>query len=91
MTQAPPDCDALCALFDELFLASENTRLVKGGDEPVYLAPPVIAELEYGVHRARTAAQRNRRASALARPGAVRPPCARPSCRSSRRRSRPGE
>jgi elongation factor P hydroxylase len=34
---SPPDCDALCALFDELFLASENTRLVKGGDEPVYL------------------------------------------------------
>ena len=33
----PPDCDALCALFDELFLASENTRLVQGGDEPVYL------------------------------------------------------
>lgn len=34
---SPPDCDALCALFDELFLASENTRLVRGGDEPVYL------------------------------------------------------
>ena len=33
----PPDCDALCTLFDELFLASENTRLVQGGDEPVYL------------------------------------------------------
>lgn len=37
-----PDCEALCALFDELFLASENTRLVKGGDEPVYL--PADAE-----------------------------------------------
>lgn len=37
------------------------------GDEPVYAAPAVIAELEYGVHRARTAAQRNKRASAVAR------------------------
>ena len=37
------------------------------GEEPVYVAPPIIAELEYGVHRARTAAQRNRRASAVAR------------------------
>jgi len=37
------------------------------GDEPVYLVPPVIAELEYGVHRARASAQRNKRASALAR------------------------
>ncbi|MFO7899466.1 MAG: PIN domain-containing protein [Planctomycetota bacterium] len=37
------------------------------GDEPVYLAPPVIAELEYGVNRARTAAQRNKRAAALAK------------------------
>jgi len=37
------------------------------GDEPVYLAPPVIAELEYGVNRARTPAQRNKRAAALAK------------------------
>lgn len=37
------------------------------GDEPVYLAPPILAELEYGVQRARTAAQRNQRAAALAR------------------------
>ena len=37
------------------------------GIEPVYLVPPVVAELEYGVHRARTAAQRNKRASAVAR------------------------
>ena len=37
------------------------------GDEPVYVAPPILAELEYGVHRAETPAQRNRRASALAR------------------------
>ena len=37
------------------------------GGEPVYLVPPVLAELEYGVHRARTPAQRNRRASAVAR------------------------
>ncbi len=37
------------------------------GEEPVYLAPPVIAELQYGLHRAPNAAARNRRASALAR------------------------
>ena len=37
------------------------------GSEPVYLAPPVIAELEYGVHRAPDPAQKNRRAAALAR------------------------
>ena len=37
------------------------------GDEPVYVAPPVMAELEYGVSKAKTAAQRNRRASAVAR------------------------
>ncbi|MCI0613521.1 PIN domain-containing protein [bacterium] len=37
------------------------------GDEPVYLTPPVIAELEYGLHHTKDAAQRNRRAAALAR------------------------
>ncbi len=37
------------------------------GDEPVYLAPPVIAELEYGLHRANDPGQRNRRAAAFAR------------------------
>jgi predicted nucleic acid-binding protein len=37
------------------------------GTEPVYLAPPVIAELQYGVDRAPDAAARARRASALAR------------------------
>ena len=37
------------------------------GDEPVYVVPPVIAELEYGVHRAKTDDQRSRRASAVAR------------------------
>ena len=37
------------------------------GEEPVYLAPPVIAELEYGVLRAVDDDQRARRASALAR------------------------
>jgi len=37
------------------------------GDEPVYLAPPVLAELEYGIHRAKTADQRHRRAAAVAR------------------------
>jgi predicted nucleic acid-binding protein len=36
-------------------------------DEPVYLAPPVIAELQYGVERAPDAASRQRRASALTR------------------------
>lgn len=37
------------------------------GDEPVYLAPPVIAELEYGVERATDAASRNKRFAAFAR------------------------
>jgi len=37
------------------------------GREPVYIVPPVLAELEYGVHRAQTDDQRARRASALAR------------------------
>ena len=36
-------------------------------DEPVYLAPPVLAELEYGVWRALTLDQRHRRAAAIAR------------------------
>jgi predicted nucleic acid-binding protein len=37
------------------------------GEEPVYLTPPVIAELQYGVQRAPDAASRNRWTSALAR------------------------
>lgn len=37
------------------------------GNEPVYLTPITMAELEYGVLRARTLAERNRRAAALAR------------------------
>lgn len=37
------------------------------GEDPVYLAPPVVAELEYGVNRAQTPVQRNKRAAALAR------------------------
>lgn len=37
------------------------------GDHPVYLAPPVLAELEYGIHRAKTAGQRLRRTAAVAR------------------------
>ena len=37
------------------------------GENPVFLTPPVVAELEYGVCRATNAAQRNRRISALAR------------------------
>ncbi len=36
-------------------------------NEPVYLVPPVVAELEYGVCRAKTEAQKNRRISALAK------------------------
>lgn len=36
-------------------------------DEPVYLAPPVLAELEYGVQRARMPDQRHKRAAAVAR------------------------
>lgn len=37
------------------------------GDEPVFLTPPVIAELKYGIHRAGNLAQRYKRESALAR------------------------
>jgi predicted nucleic acid-binding protein len=37
------------------------------GEEPVYLAPPVIAELQYGMERSPDASARARRASALAR------------------------
>lgn len=37
------------------------------GTEAVYLAPPIIAELEYGLHQTKDAAQRNRRAAAFAR------------------------
>jgi len=37
------------------------------GNDEVYLVPPVLAELEYGVNRARTAEQRARRQSALVR------------------------
>lgn len=36
-------------------------------NDDVYLAPPIIAELEYGVSRAKTAAQRNKRLSAIAK------------------------
>ncbi|MBK6287338.1 MAG: elongation factor P hydroxylase [Gammaproteobacteria bacterium] len=34
---AAPDARQLCALFDELFGASENTCLVAGGEEPLYV------------------------------------------------------
>lgn len=37
------------------------------GEEPVYLAPPVLAEIQYGVERAKTATQHQKRAAALAR------------------------
>jgi predicted nucleic acid-binding protein len=36
-------------------------------NDAVYLAPPVVAELEYGVSRAKTDDQRNRRTAALAK------------------------
>ena len=32
-----PDVEPLMALFDQTFLGRFNTRLVRGGDEPVYL------------------------------------------------------
>jgi len=35
------------------------------GNLPVFLTPPVLAELEYGVHRATTDAQRIRRMNAM--------------------------
>ena len=60
-------------LDTSIWIEVERGRISPGdvasvtGDEPVYLVPPVIAELEYGVHRAATPAQRNRRASAVAR------------------------
>ena len=37
------------------------------GNDAVYLVPPVVAELEYGVMRAQTEAQRNRRLAAVAK------------------------
>lgn len=37
------------------------------GDDPIYSAPPIIAELEYGVNRASTPTQKLKRASAVAR------------------------
>ena len=43
------------------------------GAEAVFLTPVTIAELKYGVRRARTPAERTRRAAALAR--IVRKPC----------------
>jgi len=39
------------------------------GEEPVYLTPPVIAELRCGVDRSPDASARARRASALAASG----------------------
>lgn len=51
----------------------ERGRLAPGDvaavtrDEPVFLTPITIAELKYGLVRSRTAAERNRRAAALAR------------------------
>ena len=37
------------------------------GDLPVFLTPPVLAELEYGIYRAKTDDQRIRRMSAMTR------------------------
>jgi len=56
-----------------IWIDVERGRLALGdlavitGDEPVYLAPPVLAEFQYGVERARTPAQRLKRAAILAR------------------------
>lgn len=56
-----------------IWIEVERGRLAPGdvaaitGNEPVYLAPPVLAELQYGVQRAATSAQRQKRASAFAR------------------------
>ena len=36
-------------------------------NDAVYLAPPIVAELEYGVLRAKTEAQRNRRLAAVSK------------------------
>ena len=36
------DCHELCELFDALFLETENTRLVAGGDEPVYIPADAV-------------------------------------------------
>lgn len=38
-------CDDLVRLFDQTFSVTENTRLVKGGDEPVYL--PASEQCDY--------------------------------------------
>ncbi|MDC8830629.1 elongation factor P hydroxylase [Alteromonas gilva] len=35
--QPDPDVAPLMALFDETFYATYNTRLIKGGDEPIYV------------------------------------------------------
>ena len=35
--RAIESCAELCQIFDALFLATENTRLLPGGEEPVYL------------------------------------------------------
>ncbi len=41
------DCDCLIGIFNQLFAVSENTVLVKGGEEPVYLP----ADAEFACHR----------------------------------------
>jgi tRNA(fMet)-specific endonuclease VapC len=47
-------------------LAAHDVARLTGLDF-VYLAPPVLAELEYGIHRAVTEAQKAKRAAAIAR------------------------
>lgn len=37
------------------------------GDEPVYLTPTILAELWYGVHRAKSEAERTKRLAATVR------------------------
>ena len=40
-----PDLEPLIALFDDCFYATYNTRLIKGGSEPIYL--PADADCPY--------------------------------------------
>lgn len=47
-------------------LAAQDVARITGNDF-VYLTPPVLAELEYGIHRAATEAQKAKRTAAITR------------------------
>ena len=49
---------------DNLTVQELEARL---GEEPVYLSPVTVAEIEYGLQRAKTEKERSRREAALAR------------------------